>query len=98
MCIDWFKQRIQEWRKEWINCNIEELMKQKEKAKFRVYSFFAMALCFMAFFADALWIGSVNYAIVFLVMMVYFVLLANDSMNDCNRINMWIFLKENNKK
>jgi len=96
--MKWFKQKIKVWRTEWIDCNISELKEQKERVKFRVYSFFAMALCFMAIFADVIWLGYVNLAIIFLVMMVYCILLGNDSMNDRNRINMWIYLKENNKK
>ena len=98
MCMNRFKQWIKNWRKEWIDCDIPELRKHKENAKLMAWSFFANALLFAYLSYHSFNLGLKTFGISFLILTVYFVLLGGDVSNDRNRINMWIYLKENNKK
>lgn len=95
MDIDMIKQRIQNWRKEWIKCDVSELRKRNEKAKHISWTFIINGIFFAYFYYNSFSLESEVISICLLIITVYFFVLAVDSANDRNRINMWIYLKEN---
>jgi hypothetical protein len=95
--VSYLKRKRREWFKEWIDCDIERLRKENDKAKwwavtFAVNSVFCLGIFIYSFENDLY-----TSAFVALAMMIYMALIAMDKENDRNRIDMWIFLKENVK-
>jgi len=95
MCLDTIKAKIKERYKEWIYCDIERLKKENERAKLWAATFICNAFIFMIIALYSTLEGIHEAVIVSIILEVYCILMAADSVTDRNRINMWIYLKEN---
>lgn len=93
--MDKLKKWIKERFKQWAYCDIARLHKENEKSKLWAATFLFNSFIFLGIFYYSFVNGFYEAAIIALIMDVYCVLMGVDSSNDRNRINMWIFLKEN---
>ena len=85
------------WKKERIDCTIEELKKKKKVTKIIAYSLLFIIAVVNINVIHMMIIGNAIAMITgFLILLctTFLTLITIDSVNDINRINIWIFLKQ----
>jgi len=90
------KQKIVFMRKDWIDCNIIELKKKKEKSKLMKYTSLVTAIFIFFAAIDVYLEVSTSFGIVFFIFATMYYFIGMDCENDINRIDMWIYLKQKN--